>query len=449
MSTLIQTPPDAKTTLGPKVKEWLLRDQAVMSPSLTRGYPFVMSHGRGSEVWDVDGKRYLDLNATIAVAATGHSHPAVVEAIQRQAEQFIQYAVTDFYTPQTIELAEKLSHLRPMEEDVQVFFTNSGTETVEAAIKLAKYHTGRTNFLGFLGAFHGRSTGSLSFTASKYTQRKGFSPMMPGVTHVPFCYPYRPLLASRPGEDYGEVIVNYIESVVFRQLIAPTDVAGILVEPIQGEGGYIVPTPGFLPRLRALCDKYDILLIADEVQSGMGRTGRWWAIEHWDVEPDIWLAAKGIASGMPLGAMIARKSVMTWRPGSHGSTFGGSPVSCAAAMATIDVIEREGLLAHASEMGEYVMDALAEMQMRHPTIGEVRGKGLMIGVEFVMDKETKEPAHDLVEDITQRAFQKGLLLLPCGVSTMRLSPALNIPRPLVDEALAIFEDAIGEAEAAL
>jgi len=210
-----------------------------------------------------------------------------------------------------------------------------------------------------------------------------------------------------------------------------------------------VPTPRFLPRLRELCDRYGILLIADEVQSGMGRTGRWWAIEHWDVEPDIWLAAKGIASGMPLGAMIARKSVMTWRPGSHGSTFGGSPVSCAAAMATIDVIEREGLLAHASEMGEYVMDALAEMQMRHPTIGEVRGKGLMIGVEFVMDKETKEPAHDLVEDITQRAFQKGLLLLPCGVSTMRLSPALNIPRPLVDEALAIFEDAIGEAEAAL
>jgi len=442
-TTLITTQP------GVKARDWLERDRAVMSPSLTRGYPLVVDRARGSEVWDVDGKRYIDLNATIAVASTGHAHPAVVEAIQRQAEKYIQYAMTDFYTPQTIALAEKLNELRPMDEEAQVFFTNSGTETVEAAIKLARYHTGRPNFIGFLGAFHGRSMGSLAFTASKYTQKRGFSPAMPGVTHVPYCYPYRPILASPGGQDYGDTIVDYIEDVIFRQLVAPTDVAAILLEPIQGEGGYVVPTPKFLPRLRELCDKYGILLIADEVQSGVGRTGKWWAIEHWGVEPDILLSAKGIASGMPLGAMMARRSVMTWRPGSHGNTFGGNPISCAAALATIDVIEREGLLQHAAEMGEYILDALAEMQARHATIGDVRGKGLMIGVEFVLDKHTKEPAHDLAEDINQRGFQKGLLLLPAGVSVIRLSPALNITKDLVDEGLAIFEEAITEAEAAL
>ena len=449
MATVIDTRQAVTIAPASKAQSWIERDRAVMSPSLTRGYPFVMARGRGSEVWDVDGKRYVDLNATIAVASTGHAHPAVVETIQRQAEQFIQYAMTDFYTPQTIELAEKLNALRPMEEDAQVFFTNSGTETVEAAIKLARYHTGRPNFIGFLGAFHGRSMGALSFTASKTSQKKGFSPTMPGVVHVPYCYPYRPVLALRQGHDYAEAVVDYLENTIFRQLVAPTDVAAILLEPIQGEGGYVVPTPKFLPRLRELCDRYGILLIVDEVQSGVGRTGKWWAVEHWNVEPDILLAAKGIASGLPLGAMLARKSVMTWKPGAHGNTFGGNPVSCAAALATIDVIEREGLLHHAAEMGDYIMDALAEMQVRHPTIGDVRGKGLMIGVEFVLDKQTKEPAHDLSEDIARRAFEKGVLLLPAGVSTIRLSPALNIPKTLVDEALAIFEDAVTEAEVAL
>jgi len=449
MATVIKTQQDAETTSGLLAQSWIERDRAVMSPSLTRGYPFVMARGRGSEVWDVDGRRYIDLNATIAVTSTGHAHPAVVEAIHKQAGQFVQYAMTDFYTPQTIELAERLNAIRPMREDVQVFFTNSGTETVEAAIKLARYHTGRPNFIGFLGAFHGRSMGSLAFTASKVTQKKSFSPTMPGVTHVPFCYPYRPILAAREGEDYGDVVVDYIEDVIFRHLVAPTDVAGILLEPIQGEGGYIVPTPKFLPRLRALCDQYGILLIADEVQSGMGRTGRWWAIEHWGVEPDILLSAKGIASGMPLGAMMARKSVMTWRPGSHGNTFGGNPVSCAAALATLDVIEREGLLDHAAETGAYAMSVLKQMQLRHPSIGEVRGKGLMIGVEFVQDRRTKEPAHDLSEDINVRAFHKGVLMLPCGVSAIRLSPALNIDKSLLDEALDLFERAITEAEAAL
>jgi len=449
MATLIDISPEARTIPGPIAQDWIQRDKAVMSPSLTRGYPFVIDHGKGSEVWDVDGNRYIDMNATIAVTSTGHCHPAVIEAIQRQTQRVIQYAMTDFYTRGTIMLAEKLNELRPMEEEVQLFFTNSGTESVEAAIKLARYHTGRPNFIGFLGAFHGRSMGSLAFTASKYSQRMGYSPMMPGVTHVPYCDPYRPLLAAREGEDYGDTVVDYIENVVFRHLMAPTDVAAILLEPIQGEGGYIVPTPKFLPRLRELCDRHGILLIVDEVQSGMGRTGKWWAVEHWGVEPDILLSAKGIASGLPLGAMMARKSMMTWKPGQHGNTFGGSPISVAAALATIDVIEGEGLLYHAATMGKYIIHALREMQTRHPSIGDVRGKGLMVGIEFVSDRDTKEPARDLTESITQRAFQKGVLLLPCGLSTIRFSPALNIPKNLIDEALGLFEEAITEAEAAL
>jgi 4-aminobutyrate aminotransferase len=449
MTTLIDTWPEVRTVPGPIAQEWIRRDKAVMSPSLTRGYPFVIDRGAGSEVWDVDGNRYIDMNATIAVTSTGHCHPAVIEAIQRQTRRVIQYAMTDFYTRGTIMLAEKLNELRPMAEDVQLFFTNSGTEAVEAAIKLARYHTGRPNFIGFLGAFHGRTMGSLAFTASKSSQRMGYSPMMPGVTHVPYCDPYRPMLAAKAGEDYGDTVVDYIENVVFRHLMAPSDVAAILLEPIQGEGGYIVPTPSFLLRLRELCDRHDILLIADEIQSGMGRTGKWWAVEQFGVEPDILLSAKGIASGLPLGAMMARKSVMTWKPGQHGTTFGGSPVSVAAALATIDVIEGEGLLHHAATLGQYILRELKDMQSRHPTIGEVRGKGLMIGVEFVLDKKTKEPAHDLAEDVTQRSFRKGALFLPCGLSTIRMSPALNIPKNLVDEALSIFEEAISEAEAAL
>jgi 4-aminobutyrate aminotransferase len=344
-----------------------------------------------------------------------------------------------------VRLGEKINSLRPMKEDSYVFFNNSGTEAVETAIKLARHYTGRSQFIGFLGGFHGRTMGSLSFTASKSIYRKDFSPTMQGVTHIPYCDPYRPILAMQPGQDYGDAVIDYLENIIFAQVVAPSDVAGILVEPIQGEG-YVVPTDGFLPRLREVCDKYGILLIADEVQSGVGRTGKWWAIEHWNVEPDIITTAKGIASGMPLGAVIARKSVMTWKPGQHGSTFGGNPLACAAALATIDVIERERLLDHATEMGNYIQGALSEMQALHSTIGDVRGKGLMIGVEFVLDKQTKAIAHDHAENIVQKCFEKGMLMLTCGKSSIRLSPALNIPRDLVDEALVIFEEAITEAE---
>lgn len=427
-------------------KEWVARDSKVMSPSFTRTYPFVMERGSGSEVWDVDGNRYIDMNASLAVTSTGHSHPKVVEAIKSQAERYLHYAPTDFYTLPNIELAEKLTRIAPMQEETQVFFANSGTEVVEAGIKLARYHTGRPNYIGFLGGFHGRTMGALAFTSSKYTQRKGFSPMMPGVIHVPFCNEYRPLLATKPGQEYGDAVIDYIENVVFIHLTSPTEVAAILIEPIQGEGGYIVPTPNFLKRLRELCDKHGILLIVDEVQSGTGRTGKWWAVEHWDVEPDIALVAKGIASGVPMGAMIARKSLMTWGPGSHGNTFGGNPIAAAAALATIDVIESEGLLEHAAETGEYILNALSEIQVRHPSMGDVRGKGLMIATEFVLDKESKEVAADLSADIVQKSFEKGLLLLPCGASSVRFSPALNVPMNLVDESLDIFEGAITEAE---
>jgi len=343
-------------------------------------------------------------------------------------------------------LAEKLNDIRPMEEDLYTFFTNSGSESVEVAVKLARHFTGRQHFIGFLGGFHGRTMGALSFTASKAIYRKNFGPTMPGVLHIPYPYAYRPTLHSLPGEDYGDAVLDYLEDVIFAQMVSPHEVAGILIEPIQGEGGYVVPTPNFFPRLRKICTKYGIMLIADEVQSGMGRTGKWWAMEHFGIEPDIITSAKGIASGMPLGAVMARKSVMTWRPGQQGSTFGGNPLSCAASLATLDVIEHEHLLSYATETGEYILDALRETQPHHPTIGEVRGKGLMIGVEFVLDKKTKAIAHDHAECIVSKCFENGLLTLSCGKSSIRMSPALNIPRPLVDEALSIFEDAITEAE---
>lgn len=434
---------------GQLAQSWIKRDHAHLSPSYARAYPFVMDHGRGSEVWDVDGNRFIDMNAGIAVTSTGHSHPAVVQAIKDQADRFLHMSGTDFYFDKMVLLAEKLNDIRPMNEEVYTFFTNSGAEAVEVAIKLARHHTNRQHFIGFLGGFHGRTMGALSFTSSKAIYRKNFGPTMPGVIHIPYPNAYRPILHSLPGEDYGDAVIDYLEHVVFAQMVSPAEVAGILIEPIQGEGGYVLPTPNYFPRLRDLCSRHGIMLIADEVQSGMGRTGKWWAIENFGVEPDIITSAKGIASGLPLGAVIARQSVMNWRPGQQGSTFGGNPLSCAAGLATIDVIEREGLLQHTLDVGDYAMDVLNEMKERHTTIGEVRGKGLMIGVEFVLDKVKKTVAHDHAENIVAKAFEKGALFLSCGKSAIRMSPALNISRQLMDEALAIFEDAITEAEAEL
>jgi 4-aminobutyrate aminotransferase len=429
---------------GPKAKALIERDSAVISPSYARAYPFVMDHGKGTEVWDVDGNHFLDFAAGIAVTATGHSHPKVVQAIKDQSEKFLHISA-DFYHENWVSLGERLDQIAPFKEDAVSFMTNSGTESVEAAIKLARYHTGASQFIGFLGAFHGRTLGSLSFTASKPLYHEGFYPLMNGVVHVPYPDPYRPVFVSRPGEDYGETVVRYIEEQVLGKLLPAEDVAGLLVESIQGEGGYIIPPPGFYPALRDLCDRHDILLIVDEVQSGMGRTGKWWAIEHFGIEPDIVCVGKGIASGIPLGAIIARKSIVTWPLGSHGNTYGGNPIACAAALATLDLIQDE-YLQNATDVGNYAIDALNEIAVRHPSIGQVRGIGLMIGVEFVKSKQSREPAHDLRERIVQRAFERGLISLGCGRSTIRISPPLSITRNELDDGLEILEESITLAE---
>ena len=429
---------------GPKARALIKRDSSVISMSYSRGVPFVMDHGRGTQVWDVDGNRFLDFAAGIAVVSTGHAHPQVVKAIQEQAEKFIHIS-SDFYHEKWIQLGEKLDEIAPFQEAAQSFMTNSGTEAVETAIKLARYHTGRANFIGFTGAFHGRTMGAVTFTASKPTYHRGFYPLMPGVVHAPYPNPYRPVLERLPGEDYGETVVRYIKEEILGHILPPDEVAAILVETIQGEGGYLIPPLGFYPALRELCDEHEILLITDEVQSGIGRTGKWWAIEHFEVEPDIVTTAKGIASGMPLGACIARDSVMDWERGAHGNTYGGNPLACAAALATLDLIENQ-YMENAAEVGQYALDALHEIMVRHPSIGDVRGLGLMIGVEFVRDRKSKYPAEELRERIVELAFERGLILLGCGKSVIRIAPPLSVSKPEMDEGLTILEEAITLAE---
>jgi 4-aminobutyrate aminotransferase len=429
---------------GPKAQSVLARDAEVVSHAYGRVADLVMDYGRGSEVYDVDGNRFIDFVSGIAVNSTGHSHPQVVEAIQAQAERFLHIS-SDYYHEAWVALSERLNEIAPFTEQARIFLGNSGTEAVEAAIKLAHYHTGRDRFIGFIGGFHGRTLGSLAFTASKAIQREGFT-TIPSVNHIPYPYAYRPILASRPAdEDYGETVTNYLEEIIFKSVAPPEDVAGILVEPIQGEGGYVVPPASFFPRLRKICDRYGILLIADEVQTGVGRTGKWWAIEHWGVEPDIVCTAKGIASGVPLGGIIARESVMSWPTGAHGNTYGGNPLAAVAALATLDVLENGGMQ-NAAEQGAYMLQRLQEMAERHPTMGDVRGKGLMIGVEFVRDKESRAMAPELRNRIVQIAFEHGLLIMGCGRTAMRIIPPLVIERALVDEGLAIFEHAVSLAE---
>lgn len=429
---------------GPKARNIIERDRNVISASYPRAYPFVMDHGKGCEVWDVDGNRFLDFAAGIAVASTGHSHPRVVKAIQDQAERFIHIS-SDFYHEKWVQLGEKLDEIAPFDEPAVSFLTNSGTESIEAAIKLARYHTGRSQFIGFLGGFHGRTMGALSFTASKNHYHKGFFPLMNGVVHAPFPDPYHPILHSRPGEGYGETVVRYIEDQILGKILPADDVAAVLVEPIQGEGGYILPAEGFFPALRELCDRNGILLIVDEVQSGMGRTGKWWAIEQFSVEPDIVCTAKGIASGVPLGAMIARERIMNWPKGAHGNTYGGNPLACAAALATIQLLE-ESYKENAQEVGAFTLDLLNNMAERHPSIGQVRGLGLMIGIEFVKNTETHEPDEALRDHIIDLAFERGLLLLGCGKSVVRFSPPLCITSSEIEEGMEIFEEAVRLAE---
>jgi 4-aminobutyrate aminotransferase len=430
-----------KTELpGPKARQLLARDSLVVSPSYPRDYPFVMSHGRGAEVWDVDDNRFLDFAAGIAVCSTGHSHPKVVQAIKDAADRFLHIS-SDYWHEGQIRLAERMNALSPMKEPVMSFFAQSGTESVEAALKLARYVSGRGRFIGFLGGFHGRTMGSLAFTSSKYTQQKGFFPSMPGVTHVPYPNNYRPLFA---GADQGRAVLKYIEDVLFVHNVPSTEVAAILIEPIQGEGGYLVPPPGFLAGLRDLCDRHGILLIFDEVQSGVGRTGRMFASQHWDVAPDIMTLAKGLGSGMPIGMVVAKRSIMQqWSRGAHGNTYGGNPLCCAAALATLDLVE-ESYCANAAEIGEYFMGKLRELASRHPVIGEIRGRGLMIGMELVTDQASKTPAKALCDALVTRAYHKGLILLSCGQSTLRFMPPLMIGRADVDEAVALVEESLAE-----
>jgi 4-aminobutyrate aminotransferase len=408
-------------------------------------YPFVIERGEGCYVWDVDGNRYLDLNAGIAVVAAGHSHPRVVRAIQEQATRFIHMAGTDFYNEQMITLGEKLVARMPGNasgrHDWQVFLTNSGTEAVEAAIKLARYVTGRQGIIAFFGAFHGRSYGSLSLTASKPAQRRGYYPLVPGTFHAFYANPYHPPFDLDP-ERVTQACLDYIDHTLFHTIAPPRDVAAIILEPIQGEGGYVVPAPGFLKGLRQMCDQYGILLIADEVQSGVGRTGKMWAVEHEDVVPDIIASAKGLGGGMPIGAMIARKDLTAhWQPGSHGNTYGGNALACAAANTVLDLVQEE-LAANATRVGAYLKEGLEELQGRYDQIGDVRGRGLMIGVEFVKDRATREPAKALANNVMEQAFKRGALLLTCGASTIRFCPPLTLTESQVDEGLTIFEAAL-------
>ncbi|HEY2340267.1 MAG TPA: acetyl ornithine aminotransferase family protein, partial [Steroidobacteraceae bacterium] len=412
---------------GPKAQALIARDRQVTTPSYPRDYPFAIAKGRGVEVWDVDGNRYLDFMSGIGVASTGHAHPQVVQAIKDAADDFLHIS-SDYWHERMTRLAERLNALNPVGEPAQVLLCQSGTESVEGALKLARYVTNRPRFIAFLGGFHGRSMGSLAFTSSKYTQQAGFFPTMPGVTHVPYPNLYRPLLA---GADQGKAVIDFIENVLFQNNLPPSEVAAVIVEPIQGEGGYIVPPDGFLASLRTLCDRHGMLLIFDEVQSGIGRTGKMFASQHWGVTADIMALAKGLGSGLPIGAVVARRRYMEkWKPGAHGNTFGGNPLCCAAALATLDLVERE-YAANAASVGEYFIGRLRELKQRYPAIGDVRGKGLMIGMELVKDPTTKAPARALCDALLTRAYHQGLLLLACGQSTVRFIPPLMVGRSQV------------------
>jgi len=423
---------------GPEAQKVLEKDRRFISQSYTRVYPLVVKKAQGVWVEDVDSNRFLDFTSGIAVCNTGHCHPQIVAAIQRQAVQLIHMSGTDFYYEAQSNLAGKLAEIMPGSKEKRVFFGNSGAEAIEAALKLARYHTKRSRIIAFLGAFHGRTMGALSLTASKVIHEKGFFPLVPGITHVPYAYCYRcPAHSAYPG--CGCACVEWIREDLFKRSLPPEEVAAIFVEPIQGEGGYIVPPLEFHQKLYKLARDFGILFVVDEVQTGMGRTGKMLGIEHWDLVPDIVALAKGIASGMPLGAMVSQSEVMTWIPGSHASTFGGNPISCQAALATIELLQG-GLIQNAASMGDYILGQLRELQKRFPLIGDIRGKGLMIGVELVKDPVTKEKAVEERNRIIQACFEKGLLILGCGENVFRLIPPLIITKKEADTALTILEE---------
>ena len=433
--------PDIKTSLpGPKAKAIIERDKQFVSPSYTRDYPFVIARGEGAIVEDVDGNRFLDCAAGIAVNSTGVSHPDVVKAICDQAGKFIHMSGTDFYYEPQVRLAEELASIAPIDGAVRTFFGNSGTEATEASIKLARYHTKRQGIIAFLGSFHGRSMGSLSLTASKVIQRRGFGPLLPGVYHARYPDPYR--FKGSADECAGECL-SYIRDQLFVQLVAPDEVAAIVVEPIQGEGGYVVPPLAFLQGLRELATEHGIVLVVDEVQSGMGRTGKMFASEHFGLRADVVNIAKGIASGLPLGVTCARADVMSWPPGAHASTFGGNPVSCAAASATIKLL-KGSLVSNAAAVGAHLSDGLRALQRKHPLIGDVRGLGLMIGVELVRNRDTKERAIDERNALVQSMFRRGVLVLGAGKNAIRIAPPLVFTTSQADSLLRVMDEALEE-----
>ncbi|MDE1976810.1 MAG: acetyl ornithine aminotransferase family protein [Elusimicrobia bacterium] len=416
---------------GPKAQKVIALDKEWTSPSYIKEYPFVMAGGHGAMAEDVDGNRYIDWMSGIAVSATGYNHPKVVAAVQEAAGKFLHICGTDFYYEGMAKLCERLAKSVPGPEKHRVFLTNSGTEAVEGAVKLARYHTKRPHIIAFDGAFHGRTYAAVTLTASKVKYKAGFGPLLPEVTHLPYNNPYRGVDGLAAAEH------------VFKTRVSPKDVAAVVMEPVQGEGGYVFPKPEFLKAWRRICDEHGIVLIFDEIQCGMGRTGKLWASDYFGVDPDVLLTAKGLGSGLPIGAIIAKESVMTWPQGSHGTTFGGNPVACAAALATLDLVESE-LCANARAQGERLLSGLRRLQEKHPSIGDVRGAGLMIGVEFVKDRASKEPDHDLVAKLELAAFKKGLLLLSCGQSVVRVAPPLVLTEHDVDEGLAIIDECLTE-----
>jgi 4-aminobutyrate aminotransferase len=437
--------PQIRTTLpGPRAQALIDRDRAVVSPSYTRGYPLVIERGSGAMVEDVDGNVFLDCTAGIAVNATGHAHPEIVKAIADQAQKFLHMSGTDFYYEPQVRLAEEIARIVPIQGGARSFFGNSGAEAIEACLKLARYVTGRLGIIAFLGGFHGRTMGALALTASKSVQRRGFGPMMPSVYHAPFADCYRCPVGLEPDTCQAECL-DFVEDELFVHLVAPDEVAALVVEPIQGEGGYLVAPAQFLQRLRELTERHGILMIVDEVQSGIGRTGKMFAIEHTGVKPDVVAIAKGIASGLPLGIAAARSDLMTWPPGAHASTFGGNPLACAAALATLKLVQ-ERLMANAAEVGAHLIGGLKALMGKHPLIGDVRGRGLMIGVELVRDRTTRERATAERDAVVLSAFHRGLLLLGAGKNSIRFSPPLVLTREQADVAVRIFDEALTEVE---
>ncbi len=443
--TITSAGPNIRTKLpGPNAQRILKGDAQYISPSYTRSYPLVAKRGHGSIIEDVDGNEFLDFSSGIAVCSTGHCHPEVVAAIQKQAGELIHMSGTDFYYENMVTLAERLAKTAPMSGPVRVYYGNSGTEAIEAAMKLARYHTKRQGIIAFYGGFHGRTMGALSLTASKVQQRRRFFPVVPGVVHAPFPYSYRRPEGMNEAQFIKECVA-FIEDKIFKTIMPPEECAAIFIEPIQGEGGYVPVPTEYMQELRRICDKHGILLVADEVQSGAGRSGKMWAIEHTGVEPDIITMAKGIASGMPLGVTMSRAEIMDWVPGSHASTFGGNPVCIEAALATLNVLEREAI-ANAESVGNHILRRISKWTEKHPMVGDVRGRGLMIGVEIVKDQKTRATAHDERDRIVDLAFERGALYLGAGENSIRIAPPLILTPEQADIGMDILEECISIVE---